>query len=217
MIALVDLSGLQTYDVSEIGTLFHDDTQFVKVSDVSAMYAAAPACPDPVVETNVALLRSRSAVSVEKYGTTLAGNQLPLRAWLVHALEESLDHANYLQAAMQEIDGAPALHTFQQRVQPWMLACFGEVIACDREERTPLLGGIAGAGAGLRLHCRRGAPACRRCLRPPGRRAGAGSRRCHCHVDRAVSGERAGHARQRRNRAGAHLDEGGGDPRQAGG
>mgnify|MGYP000967535252 FL=1 len=30
---------------------------------------------------------------------------------------------------------APVTVNFQQRVQPWMLACFGEVIAADREER----------------------------------------------------------------------------------
>lgn len=69
---------------------------------------ASPACADPVVETNVALLRSRSAVGIAKYGTTVAGNNLPLRAWLNHALEETLDNANYLQRAMQEIDAAPA-------------------------------------------------------------------------------------------------------------
>ena len=59
---------------------------------------------DPVVEMNVALLRARSAVGVKKYGVTMADSKLPLRAWLVHALEESLDHANYLQRAMLEID-----------------------------------------------------------------------------------------------------------------
>lgn len=66
----------------------------------------ASASADPVVELNVALLRSRSAVGIEKYGTTLAAAALPLRAWLDHALQESLDQANYLQAAMQTIDGA---------------------------------------------------------------------------------------------------------------
>lgn len=63
---------------------------------------------DPVVEANVSLLRSRSAVGIAKYGTTLADNPLTLRAWLVHALEEVLDQANYLQAAIREIDRAAA-------------------------------------------------------------------------------------------------------------
>jgi len=34
-----------------------------------------------------------------------------------------------------KIDGAASGATFQARVQPWMLACFGEMIAGDREER----------------------------------------------------------------------------------
>lgn len=59
---------------------------------------------DPVVEANVALLRSRSAVGIAKYGMTLADNPLSIREWLVHALEEVLDQANYLQAAIREID-----------------------------------------------------------------------------------------------------------------
>lgn len=68
--------------------------------------AESAASADPVVELNVSMLRSRSAVGVAKYGVTMADNKLSLRMWLVHALEESLDHANYLQRAMQEIDAA---------------------------------------------------------------------------------------------------------------
>ena len=99
---------------------------------------------DPVVETNVALLRSRSALGIEKYGTTLADSKAPLRDWLEHALLEVLDCANYLQTAMHKIDAAPAPATpaalvdtaeFQQRVQPWMMACFGAEISADRSER----------------------------------------------------------------------------------
>lgn len=67
---------------------------------------SASPCADPIVERNVSLLRERSAVGVQKYGMTLADNKLPLRAWLNHALEEALDQANYLQAAMVEIDSA---------------------------------------------------------------------------------------------------------------
>lgn len=71
-----------------------------------AAIASHEPCADPIVERNVSLLRERSAVGVQKYGTTLADNKLPLRAWLNHALEEALDQANYLQAAMAEIDSA---------------------------------------------------------------------------------------------------------------
>lgn len=34
-----------------------------------------------------------------------------------------------------ELRAAPATSRFQERVQPWLLACFGELIAGDREER----------------------------------------------------------------------------------
>lgn len=59
---------------------------------------------DEVVEANRELLLQRSQVGVNKYGTTLAGSGLTLRAYLRHALEETLDHANYLQAAIRELD-----------------------------------------------------------------------------------------------------------------
>ncbi|WP_229257557.1 hypothetical protein [Duganella callida] len=36
---------------------------------------------------------------------------------------------------ISKIENGDAGATFQQRVQPWMLACFGELIASDREER----------------------------------------------------------------------------------
>lgn len=74
--------------------------------DELAAIASPDQCADPIVERNVSLLRERSTVGVQKYGTTLADNKLPLRAWLNHALEEALDQANYLQAAMAEIDSA---------------------------------------------------------------------------------------------------------------
>ena len=73
---------------------------------LARLMADGKQCADPIVERNVSLLRERSAVGVQKYGTTLADNKLPLRAWLNHALEEALDQANYLQAAMAEIDSA---------------------------------------------------------------------------------------------------------------
>lgn len=73
---------------------------------LARLMALSEQCADPIVERNVSLLRQRSTVGVQKYGTTLADNKLPLRAWLNHALEEALDQANYLQAAMAEIDSA---------------------------------------------------------------------------------------------------------------
>lgn len=59
---------------------------------------------DSVVEANRQLLLERSRVGVEKYGVTLDRNDLSLRDWLQHALEEGLDKCNYLQAAIQQLD-----------------------------------------------------------------------------------------------------------------
>ena len=60
---------------------------------------------DPIVEKNVSLLRSRSAVGIAKYGVTLERDDLELIDWLRHALEEVLDQANYLQAAITKLEG----------------------------------------------------------------------------------------------------------------
>lgn len=46
----------------------------------------------------------RQQFGLAKYGVTVAGNPLSLRAWLQHAYEESLDHAVYLRRAMDQID-----------------------------------------------------------------------------------------------------------------
>ncbi len=51
------------------------------------------------------LIAERQMRGVAKYGVTVAANPLPLRAWLRHALEESLDQAIYLQRAIEELDG----------------------------------------------------------------------------------------------------------------
>ena len=39
----------------------------------------------------------RQQKGINKYGTTVADNNLSLREWLQHALEETLDQAVYLQ------------------------------------------------------------------------------------------------------------------------
>ena len=51
--------------------------------------------PDSNVEKNPA---------ASLYGVTTDNNPLTLRAWLQHALEEALDMANYLQAAISKLD-----------------------------------------------------------------------------------------------------------------
>lgn len=59
---------------------------------------------DAVVEANRALLLSRSKVGINKYGVTLANSGLGRRELLQHALEETLDLANYIQAEIMRLD-----------------------------------------------------------------------------------------------------------------
>ena len=49
-------------------------------------------------------IRSRAALGLAKYGVSVADNPLPLRQWLQHTYEETLDKAVYLKRAMQEMD-----------------------------------------------------------------------------------------------------------------
>lgn len=51
-------------------------------------------------------IAARQQLGIAKYGTTVADNPLPLRAWLEHAYEECLDQAVYLRRAMAEVDSA---------------------------------------------------------------------------------------------------------------
>lgn len=60
--------------------------------------------PDPVIEQLVAELRRRSAVGLQKYGEPLSRDDLKLIDWLRHALEETLDNAGYLQAAINSLE-----------------------------------------------------------------------------------------------------------------
>lgn len=59
---------------------------------------------DPVVEANRALLHQRSQIGIAKYGVTLDEARLSERELIIHALQESLDLANYLQAQLQRVD-----------------------------------------------------------------------------------------------------------------
>lgn len=46
----------------------------------------------------------RQQAGIAKYGTSVAANRLPLKAWLQHAYEEALDLAIYLHRALEEIE-----------------------------------------------------------------------------------------------------------------
>ena len=60
--------------------------------------------PDSNVEKNRAMLLQRSEFGLAKYGVTTVDSPISLRDWLQHALEESLDMSNYLQAAITKLD-----------------------------------------------------------------------------------------------------------------
>lgn len=71
---------------------------------------AASKSPDSNVEKNREMLLQRSIVGLAKYGVTTDNSPLSLREWLQHALEEALDMANYLQAAISKLDQEGAKH-----------------------------------------------------------------------------------------------------------
>lgn len=48
-------------------------------------------------------IAARQQRGIQKYGTTVQDNPLPLKAWLQHAYEEALDHAIYLKRAIAEL------------------------------------------------------------------------------------------------------------------
>ncbi|MCH2216813.1 MAG: hypothetical protein MK076_01850 [Flavobacteriales bacterium] len=52
---------------------------------------------DPIVLQNCIEMLERSKVGVEKYGTTLEENDIPIKEWIQHAKEEAMDMANYLE------------------------------------------------------------------------------------------------------------------------
>lgn len=72
----------------------------------------APSFPRLIMATGTesrvcADIAARQAKGIAKYGTTVEGNTLPLREWLKHAYEETLDKAIYLRRAIEELDKEP--------------------------------------------------------------------------------------------------------------
>ena len=58
---------------------------------------------DPVVEKIRGELRNRSEVGINKYGTTLAENELSLVEWMEHLKQELMDAVLYIERAKDEI------------------------------------------------------------------------------------------------------------------
>ena len=49
-------------------------------------------------------IAARQQIGIKKYGITVDKSNLPLKEWLRHAYEETLDNAIYLRRAMEELD-----------------------------------------------------------------------------------------------------------------
>lgn len=49
-------------------------------------------------------IAKRQALGLAKYGVSVAANPLPLREWLQHAYEETLDQAVYLKRAISALE-----------------------------------------------------------------------------------------------------------------
>jgi hypothetical protein len=67
-----------------------------------SMYLDNDASIDPIVEAVRSKLLSRSQVGLTKYGVGLDRPDLTKLQWLIHAQEETLDLANYLEVLIQK-------------------------------------------------------------------------------------------------------------------
>lgn len=63
-----------------------------------------PPSPSGIEAEVIKDIAQRQQHGINKYGTTVADNPLPLRAWLQHQYEELLDAAVYCRRAIEEID-----------------------------------------------------------------------------------------------------------------
>lgn len=125
------VSAFLTYIQGQCSRGHIDDATAHHVTSMVQRLAVVTASPDANVERNRQMLLDRNVVGLKKYGVTTERTDLNLSQWLQHILEELLDAANYVQAAKMQAEQP----RFQARVRPWLLECFGEMIAGDREER----------------------------------------------------------------------------------
>ncbi len=75
-------------------------------------------------------IKARQQIGILKYGCTVANNPLPLREWLEHAYQESLDLPIYLKKAIcdcdqERIEAARKAYTFGDE-----LVTVGECVKC---------------------------------------------------------------------------------------
>ena len=58
---------------------------------------------DPVVQTVIDRMHTRSQIGMEKYGCTMERTDLGTSEWIDHAIEEALDFAVYLERLKKDI------------------------------------------------------------------------------------------------------------------
>ena len=77
------------------------------LEDLGDIPIRRPACSesgDAIVDEVMAMLRARSKLGQEKYGTTLMRDDLNLIDWMYHAVEESLDRTLYMIRAIKDLE-----------------------------------------------------------------------------------------------------------------
>ena len=72
-----------------------------RVEDV--LSAADSSSRDPIIEAVRMKFLRRSIVGIEKYGKTLARDDLELVDWLTHLQEELMDSVAYIEVVLQQI------------------------------------------------------------------------------------------------------------------
>lgn len=81
------------------------NTYIVELQSSIASYKAnSGGAIDANIEANLQALLDRSNAGIAKCGVTTDKAGLPLRDWLNHALEETLDNANYFRVAITSIN-----------------------------------------------------------------------------------------------------------------
>ena len=87
-------SAFSWYNTKE-GADFWDDVDEGRITSLKPKQ-------DPIVESVRQKLLERSKAGINKYNTTLERNDLTTLDWLIHAQEEAMDLANYLEVLIQK-------------------------------------------------------------------------------------------------------------------
>jgi hypothetical protein len=72
---------------------------------------------DKIVEQVIDKFKARSSKGIEKYGTTLEKNDLPLDEWLNHAQEEAMDFVVYLEKIKNMLKEQKNIEDFVERAR----------------------------------------------------------------------------------------------------